>query len=68
MLRAMDGGKLLMLGTLYDPATYIHVVETFLWREMLTEAAETGEVPTAQQDALSAEQLQERVPFPSINR
>ena len=32
MIKSYDaGGKLLMLGTLYDSSTYMHIVETVLW-------------------------------------
>jgi aminoglycoside N3'-acetyltransferase len=70
MLKAYrtPGARLLMLGTLYDSATYMHVVESFLWALMLAEAAESGELPASQQDAMSAEELRELVVFPSINR
>jgi aminoglycoside 3-N-acetyltransferase len=68
MLRAYAGdGKLLMLGTLYDSSTYLHVVESLLWARML------GTLPPplspAAQLRISAAQLQEEgVPFPSLHR
>ena len=62
------GAQLLMLGTLYDSCTYMHVVEAFLWAEMLRAAAETHEVPGWQQDKTSAQELRKLVAFPSINR
>ncbi len=68
MAYRQKGARLLMLGTLYDSSTYMHVVEVFLWAGMLQEAADTNEVPASQQQMMSAEQLRQLIPFPSINR
>lgn len=66
MLRAYeDRGKLLMLGTLYDSSTYLHVVESMLWGRMLQEI----QLDAMEQAQMSAAELRDAyAPFPAIDR
>ena len=66
MLRAhAEGGKLLMLGALYDTSTYLHVAECLLWRKMLA----CLPISAAEQARLTAAELRAKhAPFPAIDR
>jgi aminoglycoside N3'-acetyltransferase len=65
MVRAYrDGGKLLMLGTLYDSSTYLHIVEAMLWNTML----EALPLSAAERAGMGAAELAAALPFPSIDR